>query len=66
MAQVCDFVDEVTNQCLQWSVFKLSWLDEVNNLTQVQANYIIVQCVGFWLLCWGFKALLKFIDHTSN
>lgn len=63
MAKVCDFVDEVSNQCLQWSELKLSWLDELNNLTQAQANEILIQVVGFWLLCWAYKALLIFIDH---
>lgn len=62
MAKICDFVDEATNQCLQWSVLQVNWLDQLNNLSRSDANKIITEIVGFWLLCWGYKALLNFIE----
>lgn len=63
MAKVCDFVDEATNLCLQWSTQQVSWLDELNSLSRAETNILITQIIGFWLLCWGYKALLKFIER---
>ena len=63
MAKVCDYVDELTNQCLSWSTLQLSWLDELNSLSQSDANILITKIIGFWLLCWGYKALLRFIGR---
>ena len=34
MAKVCDFVDSATNLCLQWSDVQVSWLDQLNQLSQ--------------------------------
>lgn len=62
MAKVCDFVDEATNLCLQWSTAQVNWLDQLNTLSKAQSNQLITEIVGFWLLCWGFKLLLKFIE----
>lgn len=63
MSKVCDYVDKQTNLCLQWSDVQLSWLDQLNNLSQSDANLLILKIVGFWLLCWGYKALLNFIER---
>lgn len=63
MSKVCDYVDIQTNLCLQWSDVQLSWLDQLNNLSQSDANLLILKIVGFWLLCWGYKALLNFIER---
>jgi len=63
MAKVCDFVDEATNQCLQWSTLQVSWLDQLNQLSRADTNILLTKIVGFWLLCWGYKALLKFIER---
>lgn len=63
MSKVCDYVDTKTNLCLQWSDVQLSWLDQLNNLSQSDANLLILKIVGFWLLCWGYKALLNFIQR---
>jgi len=63
MAKVCDFVDEATNQCLQWSVQQVNWLDQLNQLSQAETNRLLTEIVGFWLLCWGYKALLNFINR---
>ncbi|ENV87703.1 hypothetical protein F940_00168 [Acinetobacter radioresistens NIPH 2130] len=63
MAKVCDFVDSATNLCLQWSDVQVSWLDQLNQLSQADANNLLTKIVGFWLLCWGYKALLKFIQR---
>lgn len=63
MSKVCDYVDTQTNLCLQWSDVQLSWLDQLNNLSQSDANLLILKIVGFWLLCWGYKALLNFIER---
>lgn len=63
MAKVCDFVDEATNLCLQWSTQQVNWLDELNQLSRADVNSLLTEIVGFWLLCWGYKALLKFIER---
>lgn len=63
MAKVCDYVDEVTNQCLNWSTAQVNWLDQLNQLSRSETNYLLAQIVGFWLLCWGYKLLLKFIER---
>jgi len=63
MAKICDFVDEATNQCLQWSVLQVNWLDQLNQLSRADTNILLTKIVGFWLLCWGYKALLKFIER---
>lgn len=63
MAKVCDLVDEATNQCLQWSTLQVNWLDQLNALSRSDANYLLTQIVGFWLICSMYRALLKFIEH---
>lgn len=63
MAKVCDFVDEATNLCLQWSEVQVNWLDQLNQLSRADTNYLLTQIVSFWLMCWGYKALLKFIQR---
>ncbi len=63
MAKLCDFVDEATKQCLQWSDYQVNWLDQLNQLSQSDANLLLIKIVGFWLLCWGYRALLKFIER---
>ena len=63
MAKVCDFVDEPTNLCLQWSEVQVNWLDQLNQLSRADTNYLLTQIVSFWLMCWGYKALLKFIQR---
>jgi hypothetical protein len=63
MSKVCDFVDEATNLCLQWSTQQVNWLDELNQLSRADINELITRIVGFWLLCWGYRALLKFIER---
>ena len=63
MAKVCDFVDEATNLCLQWSDVQVNWLDQLNQLSRADTNYLLTQIVSFWLMCWGYKALLKFIQR---
>ncbi len=62
MAKVCDFVDEATNQCLQWSTLQVNWLDELNQLSRSDINSILREIIVFWLLCWGYRALLNFIN----
>jgi|GEM_PF-1181598 len=62
MAKVCDFVDEATNQCLQWSTLQVNWLDELNQLSRSDINNIMTEIVVFWLLCWGYRALLNLIN----
>lgn len=49
--------------CVQYVQIHQSWLDELNNLTRAQANKVITEAVSFWLLCWGYRALLKFIER---
>lgn len=63
MSKVCDFVDEATKLCLQWSEVQVNWLDQLNQLSRADTNTLITQIVGFWLLCWGYRALLKFIER---
>lgn len=63
MAKVCDFVDQTTNQCLQWSDVQANWLDQLNALSQADANLLLTKIVGFWLMCWAYKALLNFIER---
>lgn len=63
MPKVCDFVDEATNLCLQWSEVQVNWLDQLNNLSRADTNILLTQIVGFWLMCWGYRALLKFIER---
>lgn len=63
MAKVCDFVDQATNQCLQWSDVQVNWLDQLNQLSRADTNILLTQIVGFWLMCWGYRALLKFIQR---
>lgn len=65
MAKVCDFVDQATNQCLQWSTLQVNWLDELNQLSRSQINEMLSQIIVFWLLCWGYRALLKFINDRA-
>ncbi|KAF2369375.1 hypothetical protein BSN82_15790 [Acinetobacter baylyi] len=65
MAKVCDLVDQATNQCLQWSILQVSWLDELNQLSRSDINQIITEVVVFWLTCWGYRALLKFIEDRA-
>lgn len=63
MPKVCDFVDEATNLCLQWSEVQVNWLDQLNQLSRADTNVLLTQIVAFWLMCWGYRALLKFIER---
>ena len=63
MPKVCDFVDEATNLCQQWSDVQVNWLDQLNQLSRADTNIMITQIVGFWLLCSFYRALLKFLER---
>lgn len=65
MAYVCEAIELVNNvqTCVSYVQFKPSWLDELNNLSRADANTLLVEIIGFWLLCSELRMLLKFIER---
>lgn len=64
MAYVCETLRTIGTMqtCVSYVQFKPSWLDELNNLSRADANTLLVEIIGFWLLCSGLRMLLKFIE----
>ena len=69
MSFVCEQLSQPAadglQQCLVWTVQKVSVLDELNALTTDQVHDIFLKTIAFWLVCWGWSKLVDFIGSNS-